>query len=352
MTWLEAAERVLRESGSHKPMHYEEITRLAIKQGFIHPTGRTPAGSLTSLVGKDIRQREARGEPPRFVRHGQGLIRLAEELPSSPAAQIERRNRPVRGHTAAATRAAGSMSFADAAERVLRESGSHDPMHYEEIANRGIAKGYIQSEGKTPAGSLNSIVGTDIRQREARGEPPRFVRHGRGLIGLAEELPQGLAAQIDEHNRSVRGQVLGRLREGSPAEFEDLVAELLTKLGFEEVERTPLSGDGGIDVKGTLVIGNVVRLRMAVQAKRWKTNVTAPTVQQVRGSLSTHEQGLIITTSGFSTGARKEASRADNSPVALMDGEQLTDLLVEHEVGVEKKTYPLLQFLDSAPDSG
>jgi len=36
---------------------------------------------------------------------------------------------------------------------------------------------------------------------------------------------------------------------------------------------------------------------MAGQVKRWKRNVQAPMVRQVRGSLGTHEQGLIITTS-------------------------------------------------------
>lgn len=49
--------------------------------------------------------------------------------------------------------------------------------------------------------------------------------------------------------------------------------------------------------------GQGVRIRMAVQAKRWSENIQAPTVQQVRGALGTHEQGLIITTSDFSKGA-------------------------------------------------
>ena len=65
---------------------------------------------------------------------------------------------------------------------------------------------------------------------------------------------------------------------------------------------TAKSGDGGIDVRGTMVTGDVIRTRMAVQVKRWKNNVQAPTVQQVRGSLGTHDQGFIITTSDFSTG--------------------------------------------------
>ena len=66
-------------------------------------------------------------------------------------------------------------------------------------------------------------------------------------------------------------------------------------------------------------------------------------VQQVRGSLGTHEQGLIITTSDFSPGARKEAARPDATPVALMNGEQLVLLLVEHNIGVSRRTHDLIE---------
>ena len=48
-------------------------------------------------------------------------------------------------------------------------------------------------------------------------------------------------------------------------------------------------------------------------AKRWKANVQAPTVQQVRGALGAHDQGLIITTSDFSAGARAEARQGARS---------------------------------------
>jgi restriction system protein len=53
-----------------------------------------------------------------------------------------------------------------------------------------------------------------------------------------------------------------------PVDFEDVVSRLLTAMGFEMVEVTRYSGDGGIDVRGVLVIGDVVRMKMAVQAKR------------------------------------------------------------------------------------
>ena len=55
-------------------------------------------------------------------------------------------------------------------------------------------------------------------------------------------------------------------------------------------------------------------------------------MREVRGSLGAHEQGMIIMTSNFSKGAENEAERSDAVPVALVNGNQLVDLLIEHEV--------------------
>jgi restriction system protein len=120
----------------------------------------------------------------------------------------------------------------------------------------------------------------------------------------------------------------------------------MTALGFEEVEVTAYHGDQGIDIRATLVVGEAVRTRMAIQVKRWNRNVQAPVIQQVRGGLSPHEQGLIITTSDFSTGAYGEASRPDRIPVALINGEQLTDLLIENNIGVTRNSYDLIELVN------
>ncbi len=344
MNSLEAAFEVLRGAGPQGLNCRDkdhELTDLMISRGLWQTRGKTPWATVAKNIQVDIRER---GDASRFRQVAPGVFAIGSASQAAVSPLPDRHTDA--GRTAAATRAAGSMSFADAAEQILRESESRGPLHYEEITSRAIARGLIQPEGKTPAISLNAIIGTDIRRREARGEQPRFVRSGRGLVGLAEALPPGLSAQIEQHNLEVRGHLLGQLREGSPEAFEDLVAELLAALGFEEVERTPLGGDGGIDVRGTLVVGEVIRIRMAVQAKRWKANVQSPTVQQVRGSLGAHEQALIITTSDFSSGARKEAARVDASPVALMTGEQLAALLAEHEVGVEREPHTLLRLLN------
>lgn len=172
--------------------------------------------------------------------------------------------------------------------------------------------------------------------------------HGKGMIGLAKWATGGLAFQIEQHNSEVRKKLHTQLLKMPPAEFEALIVELLAALGFDDVTLTPASGDGGIDVRGTLVVGDVVRTRMAVQVKRWKNNVQAPTVQQVRGSLGTHEQGLIVTTSDFSKGACAEAERPNAVPVALMNGEQLVRLLAEHKIGVQSTPYELIELDEAA----
>ena len=138
-----------------------------------------------------------------------------------------------------------------------------------------------------------------------------------------------------------------RLQGMDPQEFEELIARLLAEIGFEDIEVTQRSKDGGIDVRGTLVVGDVIRTRMAVQVKRWqpKNRVQSQTVQQVRGSLGTHEQGLIITTGDFTAGARTEAARPNAVPVALMNGEQLVILLAKHEVGICRHFHDLLELV-------
>lgn len=170
----------------------------------------------------------------------------------------------------------------------------------------------------------------------------RLTNSGKKKTALPIVEPE-LAAQINQHNKTILQVLKNQLHSMPPKEFEVLIGNLLIALGFENVEVTGYAGDGGIDVRGILVVGEVIRTRMAVQVKRWKQNVQAPTVQQVRGSLGTHDQGLIITTSDFSSGAKQEAERANAIPVALMGGWQLVRLLSEHNIGIRRAKYDLLQ---------
>ncbi len=243
------------------------------------------------------------------------------------------------------TAANASLSFTQCAERVLLEFGDKKPMHYKDITEKALQEGWLVTSGKTPEASMYAQVITEIKRQKKRGERPRFVQHGRGYIGLSQWMKRGLSFQIEQHNNHVRKALREKLLDMNPGEFEELVSQLLVEMGFEMVEVTKVSGDGGIDVRGTLVVGDVIQIKMAVQVKKWKlkNNVQAPVVQQVRGSLGAHEQGLIITTSDFSQGAIKEAAQTDKTPIALMNGERLVMLLMEYGIGVRRSTPELFE---------
>ena len=51
-------------------------------------------------------------------------------------------------------------------------------------------------------------------------------------------------------------------------------------------------------------------------------------------------------TSNFSKGARDEAARSDATPVALMNGDQLVTLLMEHDIGVRRTKHDLIELGD------
>jgi restriction system protein len=341
MSVLTAAEMVLAEAG--EPLHYREITQRMLTRGLWTTLGKTPEATVNARLGTEIQRHPGTA---RFQRKAPGMFALrswglAEFVPGQPA---DGSGDPVDAETSPG--APRHLSFSDAAERVLEEFAAGKPMHYRAIMAKVLELGLVRTQGQTPEATLHAQLMAEVDRKARRGDPPRFARHGKGYWGLARWMASGLAFEIEQHNAEVRRRLLARLMTLPPAEFETLVSRLLVALGFEEVSVTGRSGDGGIDVRGTLVVGAVIRTRMAVQAKRWKANVQSPVVQQVRGSLGTHDQGLIITTSDFSTGARTEAERPNAVPVALMNGEQLVALLVEHSIGVRRAPYDLLQLGD------
>lgn len=337
MTAIDAAYEVL--AGASEPLHSNEIARRMIDQGLWTTKGSTPGATVDSRIAVDI---QANGAASRFRRIGRSTFTIntpgtTQDTPAPTGPS------PALAHPATQSVGPEPLSFTDAAEQVLKRFGQRRPMHYKEITRRALELGLIATDGQTPASSMYAVILTEIDRALKRGEQPRFVKHGRGMVTLAAWEPVGLPAEIEQHNRRVRQQLHERLHTMAPAEFEGLIGRLLTAIGFENVAVTAASGDGGIDVRGTLVVGDVIRTRMAVQVKRWRRNVQAPIVQQVRGSLGAHEQGLIITTSDFSAGARSEAARPDAVPVALMHGEQLVTLLIEHDIGVRRASYDLIE---------
>ncbi|MEO1030477.1 MAG: restriction endonuclease, partial [Bacteroidota bacterium] len=137
----------------------------------------------------------------------------------------------------------------------------------------------------------------------------------------------------------VKQKLIERIQEMDPFQFEFLVAELLRKIGYENVEVTKRSGDKGIDVKGNLTVGGLTNVKTVIQVKRYKkgNNISGRYITQLRGSAEVDQRGLIITTSDFTKDAKNESKAMNKMPVALVNGEKLIDLLFQYKVGVKEE---------------
>ena len=126
--------------------------------------------------------------------------------------------------------------------------------------------------------------------------------------------------------------VLDQVLQLDAQEFEILVGHLLTALGFDGSEVTGKSGDGGVDAKGELNVSNLAKVKVFVQAKRYKlgAKVSANVVRQLRQSIPYGGQGAFITTADFQSAAADVALDPGFPRIGLINGRQLVDLLIEH----------------------
>ena len=142
-------------------------------------------------------------------------------------------------------------------------------------------------------------------------------------------------------------ELLSRLKKSSPAFFERIVVELLVRMGYggsraDAGKAIGKSGDGGID--GIIKEDKLGLDIVYIQAKRWDNSaVGRPEVMQFAGALQAQKanKGILITTSRFTDDARSYVTQI-GSKIVLIDGEQLTQLMIDHDVGVSTVSlYPV-----------
>ncbi|MCW2133051.1 restriction endonuclease [Arthrobacter sp. VKM Ac-2550] len=159
--------------------------------------------------------------------------------------------------------------------------------------------------------------------------------------------------QIDRGIELLRADLatdlLKRLQERHPDFFEEAVVKLMLAMGYGGAEnrgrRIGGSGDGGVD--GVIDQDALGLDQIYIQAKRYAPEVTVgrEAIQGFVGALAGRgaTRGVFITTSRFSNGAL-EYAKSIPTRVILIDGKQLTDLMIRHGVGVQvAKTYTVAE---------
>lgn len=138
--------------------------------------------------------------------------------------------------------------------------------------------------------------------------------------------------------KSLAQELLFKIKSCSPSFFETLVVELLVKMGYggsiKDAGRSiGRSGDEGID--GIIKEDKLGLDVIYVQAKRWENVVGRPEIQKFVGALAGQgaKKGVFITTSRYSNEARDYQPR-NETKIVLIDGEQLAELMIDHNLAV------------------
>lgn len=206
--------------------------------------------------------------------------------------------------------------------------------------------------------SLRRRIG-DLKDRgliKRVGHAYAITEKGRAYLGAvtAPDPKQATLGAITAFNDSQRRALHDLLSVMNPYRFEELVGELLSAMGYEDVQVTKQSGDKGIDVVATVDFG-ITTVTEVIQVKRHKGNIARHVLDQLRGSLHYFNalRGTIITTGGFSKGCTDVAVIKGEAPIGLIDGDRLIDLLFEHRIGVIEHSATLLEadkaFFDASP---
>lgn len=154
--------------------------------------------------------------------------------------------------------------------------------------------------------------------------------------------------KIEELKNELSDNLLKQLMNVHWKKFEDIVVDLLTAMGYGDGEVTQRSNDGGLD--GIIKEDKLGLENIYVQAKKWASNksVGREVVQSFSGALDAKgaRKGVFITTSYFTEGAKNYAHRLESKKIILIDGKELSKLMIDYNVGVEINNTIVLKGID------
>ena len=161
---------------------------------------------------------------------------------------------------------------------------------------------------------------------------------------ISDDTPQDL---IDVGIKRIREQLidelLDQIKNISPSAFENLVLQVLAKMGYgggdeKRIKGVPRGPDGGID--GKIDEDKLGLDQIYIQAKRYSDNtVGRPKIQGFLGAMTGGgcKKGVFVTSSTFTIDAKRFAENLSDVRLVLIDGVDFAELMIEYCVGVQVK---------------
>ena len=186
----------------------------------------------------------------------------------------------------------------------------------------------------------------DMRFLRQFPEYMEAITKKKGANNLSDEIEEKTGRTPEESmeaayrhiNNDLESEILQTIKSCSPRFFEQLVVDLIVRMGYggsrqDAGKAVGKSADGGID--GIIKEDKLGLDNVYIQAKKWENSVSRPEIQKFAGALQGHRarKGIFITTSSFTNGAREYVVGIE-SKIVLIDGDELAELMIDFDVGV------------------
>lgn len=120
------------------------------------------------------------------------------------------------------------------------------------------------------------------------------------------------------------------IKNKNPYEFQDMVGDLLTAMGYYVAWIAPPGKDGGIDLLAWNDPLGTKPPRIKVQVKRYSDQkINVDTLRSFIALLGDDDVGIMISTSGFTKDAENEARTQEKRKITLIDIGRFFDLWVK-----------------------
>ena len=151
--------------------------------------------------------------------------------------------------------------------------------------------------------------------------------------------------------QSLKFELLQSIKNKPISFFEYFIIELLRKIGYKGIDSSNVEVIGKQEkegLEGILYQDELCIEKIYVQAKKWEMEVTSKDVRNFIGALNLKgtNKAVFITTSTFSPEAKAEAKQNPLHKIILIDSDQLMQLAIRHNVGIQTKQIVEIKGID------
>ena len=223
----------------------------------------------------------------------------------------------------------------------------------------GWARTYLKGAGLIESPQRAFFVINERGRKALEDKPKKMLEYlkqypeYKEFIGLSKKVdekhsdidektntPDEMLAHVQQlFKDNLQSELLSKLKQVDPVKFEQIILKLMEKMNYGVGSKTKMSHDGGID--GIIDEDELGLEKIYLQVKRYSDNkVNEKEMQNFAGALgcSPVRKGVFITTSFFDERAKKKAESLQGKVIRLVDGEELTKLMIRHNLGVQVKT--------------